>query len=437
MSSIKRSNGSTSDVINKKIKSRSNDAWTWKEASPHGVYIGERNKGNEHLRRIAAFDFDGTLAVTKSGTPFPKNEDDFLLWSKKLPALIKSLKQTHRIIIFTNQMGVLYNKITPDSVKRRIEGLLELIDSDLSCTVVVATGENNFRKPRRGMFDLLSLGDMEGFYVGDAAGRPKTKDRKKDHSSADFLFAINVGLKFLTPEQFLEIKDFDSVESVSRFHEENERNLSLPAFDPRVALKSSEKFSVEKTSKDQTKISFTSIENLREDITRVAESKKKVLVVVTGLPGSGKSYLVSHLLSDFEDISRDKLGTMEKCAKTLKEVLKRNSCRIVVDNTNTTTEQRSQWIRIAKELKVDIIISVFVNISVDQCLHNNSFRRLLTLKKEGTSNPTVPTFVIKKMSNELVAPNFKEGFDVLYQIKTNIPIFGAESDEETLYFQFL
>jgi hypothetical protein len=45
----------------------------------------EKETSNGHRRRIDAFDLDWTLAVTKSGKPFPKNQDDFLIWNKKLP----------------------------------------------------------------------------------------------------------------------------------------------------------------------------------------------------------------------------------------------------------------------------------------------------------------------------------------------------------------
>ena len=37
-------------------------------------------------------------------------------------------------------------------------------------------------------------------FVGDAAGRLQSKGRKKDHSNTDLQFALNVGIKFVTPE---------------------------------------------------------------------------------------------------------------------------------------------------------------------------------------------------------------------------------------------
>ncbi len=37
-------------------------------------------------------------------------------------------------------------------------------------------------------------------FVGDAAGRLGNQGRKKDHGDTDYKLALNVGLKFLTPE---------------------------------------------------------------------------------------------------------------------------------------------------------------------------------------------------------------------------------------------
>lgn len=41
----------------------------------------------------------------------------------------------------------------------------------------------------------------ESMYIGDAAGRPAEGKKKKDFSFSDRLFALNVGLKFYTPEE--------------------------------------------------------------------------------------------------------------------------------------------------------------------------------------------------------------------------------------------
>lgn len=45
----------------------------------------------------------------------------------------------------------------------------------------------------------------ESFYCGDAAGRPancEPNKKKKDFSCSDRLFAMNLNLKFYTPEEY-------------------------------------------------------------------------------------------------------------------------------------------------------------------------------------------------------------------------------------------
>lgn len=56
----------------------------------------------------------------------------------------------------------------------------------------------------------IKINKNESIFVGDAAGRPANKilKTKKDHSTADRLFAMNVGMKFYTPEEHFKVYDF-------------------------------------------------------------------------------------------------------------------------------------------------------------------------------------------------------------------------------------
>lgn len=53
----------------------------------------------------------------------------------------------------------------------------------------------------------IKIDKNESIFVGDAAGRPANKinKTKKDHSSADRLFAMNIGIKFYTPEEHFKV----------------------------------------------------------------------------------------------------------------------------------------------------------------------------------------------------------------------------------------
>ncbi len=66
-----------------------------------------------------------------------------------------------------------------------------------------------YRKPNIGMFQVvmelyrskgLEIDLDNSVFVGDAAGRLARGARRKDHADTDHKFALNVGLRFLTPE---------------------------------------------------------------------------------------------------------------------------------------------------------------------------------------------------------------------------------------------
>jgi bifunctional polynucleotide phosphatase/kinase len=90
-----------------------------------------------------------------------------------------------------------------------------LAQLDIPTTIYAATGSDEYRKPRIGIWkevcDDHDIGpdevDLEeSFYVGDAGGRLQEGTGKsavaKDFSCSDRNFAHNLGIRFLTPEEF-------------------------------------------------------------------------------------------------------------------------------------------------------------------------------------------------------------------------------------------
>ena len=113
------------------------------------------------------------------------------------------------------------------NLKSQVSSVLKQLD--LPVSIYAATGQDKYRKPRIGMWeevledhDLRAAGAVDmanSFYIGDAAGREKTDNRRKDHATSDRYLsrllsgpdgiltidrdlAANIGVRFQTPEEF-------------------------------------------------------------------------------------------------------------------------------------------------------------------------------------------------------------------------------------------
>jgi bifunctional polynucleotide phosphatase/kinase len=275
--------------------------------------------------KLISFDLDGTLIATKSGATFPKNKDDWKLWHESVPQKLKEfITQGFRVVIFTNQGGVGSGKVKPQDFIAKITAIREALQVPL--LVLASTGEDNFRKPATGMWDHfhqhLNSGIMvdlsESYYVGDAAGRPASGKRKKDFSDSDLKFALNVGLKFQTPEQFF------------LGEKEKEDEKVAPSFDPRKVETTGALFKGEPA-----------------DAKVVAEGQEVVIFV--GPPAGGKSTFWQNYMPEYGRVNRDTLKTKEKCVAKMREFLgQKKSC--VIDNTNPTKEDRKIFLDVAKEI---------------------------------------------------------------------------------------
>ncbi|GAA5821940.1 hypothetical protein JCM3770_002928, partial [Rhodotorula araucariae] len=151
--------------------------------------------------KIAAFDLDGTVIRPLNGKSFPQSSFD---WEFCGPEVVPKLRETYRdgyaVILISNQASPL-PRLAAD-FRKKIPFVCRKIGIPLR---VFACWEfDEYRKPATGMWEALTARFNGGlavdfansFYVGDAAGRPA------DHADTDRKFALNSGLRFLTPEEF-------------------------------------------------------------------------------------------------------------------------------------------------------------------------------------------------------------------------------------------
>ncbi|KAK6749589.1 hypothetical protein RB195_001914 [Necator americanus] len=377
---------------------------TWEGKHSDSVLIFTHNNCKPRAK-IAAFDMDGTLVTTKSGKVFPVDNSDWrIIYDQVLPRVKKLYgEEEYKIVIFTNQKGIQTGKVDKNGFKQKMESIIRKLG--VPAQAFVAIGDGQYRKPCTGMWkELLEAnGDIaidvsKSLYVGDAAGRLKTKTRpKKDHSCADRFFASNLGIEFHTPEEFF-------------LGKKTPEPWSPPLFDP-VAYIDAKK-------------------PLLEPGDTPLPSFGKEVVVIVGFPGSGKSTFARMLEKEhgYMVVNRDTLGTWQKCCERARVYL-RDGKSVVVDNTNPDKESRSRYTALAREMKASCRCFE-LTCDIHQAGHNVKFR-LLT---QGTSNE-VGTMVLRMYSNKYEKPELSEGFDSIVYVNF-VPNFEKEEHAE-LYRQYL
>ncbi|CAF3921841.1 unnamed protein product [Rotaria sp. Silwood2] len=330
---------STSNPV-KKSNSTSEDLW---EKPCDGLEVFT-SKGVISSEKIAAFDMDGTIILTKSGKVYPTDEND---WRIGFDTCFKKLKQlcadNYKLVVFTNQRGLMKSAST-DNFRKKIQHIQQKLNVPLQVFVAIHSGR--YRKPCTGSWSLLEskyndsikIDKSKSFYVGDAAGRPDKwrAKAKKDHSCADRLFAANIGLQFYTPEEY--------------FLGLNKASYEMPKFDPK---------------------SLRLIQSLLEPATATLVSNKTEVIVMCGLPASGKSWFVNKYIvpRKYEYVNRDVLGTWQQCVK-MTEIALTKKQNVVIDNTNPDKESRQRYIEVAKKFNVPCRCFV-MNVSVEHAKHNN------------------------------------------------------------------
>lgn len=386
----------------KKHKSSEEDKW---DSIEHNKCLVFTTKGVVGSEKIAAYDMDNTLIKTMSGNVFPKSIDDWQINLSEVPGKLKKLYENgFKIVVFTNQAGVESKRITIPEVKKKITMISKRLDIPMQ--FFVSTASTIFRKPRIGMFqalenqfnDDIKIDRTVSFYVGDAAGRPENKilKKKKDHSCADRLFAMNLGLNFYTPEE----------------HFQNMKKSSLytkPEFNPTTLVNTMK---------------------LLEPENAKLKLDEQELIIMVGFPASGKSYFCKeHLKSaGYEVINRDTLNSMQKCISAIEEALsQKKSC--VVDNTNPDPLSRKKFIDIAKQKGIKVRCFLMTT-TYHHSKHNNLFREMTD-----SSHSKINDIVFNTYKSKFVNPTISEGFNEIVKVNC-VPKFNKEEHEQ-LYRMYL
>lgn len=218
------------------------------------------------------------------------------------------------MVIFTNQGGLTLHpdpktKAPVKLTKNRVAGFKAKCNAVLGqlgipVTLYAATGKDIFRKPRSGMWEELkkdySLPEEEidrenSIFVGDAGGRTaELKGQAKDFSCSDRNLASNIGIKYLTPEEYF----------LGEKSREFKRDFDLEHFP---------------------------LPEEEEETPRFEKKHEKEIVLFVGPPGAGKSTFFWKELKPlgYERVNQDLLKSKDKCFKTATEWLKEGESVVI------------------------------------------------------------------------------------------------------------
>jgi bifunctional polynucleotide phosphatase/kinase len=405
----------------------------WKVAGTSllvGTYGDHSAFSTSGCSSIAAFDFDDTITTTQGTHVFSKSPSDWKFIHPNVKTKLKELSATHRIVIFSNQKGLIDvskggkasskkkngSNFTKESIfKGKVEGVAKEVDVPL--LVFAALDDDEYRKPRTGMWetfvkDYNSSTDVDfksSFFVGDAAGRDGShagssavSKARKDHSVADYHFALNAGLTFLVPEHFF-AGDENASNAIPKQFE----------FDPRILAGIIQPENEGEGGEIDNLLVFANSSNgphFTPSNSPLISTKQPELLLLVGPPASGKSTFAQKYLvpKGYVHVNQDTLKTKEKCLAAVREALKQGKS-VVVDNTNPDPKVRSEYLSAAKSHGAIPVRAFVFAASTEICEHNAKFRAFST-KGQANERGLIPSVVFNTFRSKYKAPEVKEGF---------------------------
>ncbi len=173
--------------------------------------------------KVAFFDADSTLRISKSGSVSANSSDDVLVLPTISEELKKKSEEGYLIAVVSNQGGVEHGHVSLKVAEEALSYMVKLIEIEAGVVHYFdfAEARDEFRKPQIGMAVRLqenlnahcgfplAIDKENSFMVGDSAYK-KTDSKPNglpgyDFSNSDRLFAENFGIKFYPAMEFFPI----------------------------------------------------------------------------------------------------------------------------------------------------------------------------------------------------------------------------------------
>ncbi|KAF7302604.1 hypothetical protein HMN09_00894900 [Mycena chlorophos] len=361
--------------------------------------------------KVAAFDLDGTVIASWSSKAPPL---EWRWWKECVPTKLgQAANEGYSIVIVTNQAALKSPKLEREW-KEKLALVVAAIP-EVPFRLLAATAKDKFRKPMTGMWDEVQrmfaedgveIDKSASFFVGDFAGRIYgDSGKKKDFAGTDRKWALNVGVRFFTPEEYFLGEDPDPKFSLKGFHPSSLPE-ALPLFEP-----------------------------VSSPLLPLKPTQELVLFI--GYPCLGKStfYRTHFEPKGYEHINQDTLGTREKCVRAVEKALKAGQ-KCVVDNTNRDASTRRFYLDLAKKHGVPVRAMLFTG-SIDLAWHNNLYRAFClpsSVQEREPSRDLLPLSAFKSFEDNYEEPQLAEGF---MEIKKIHWVFDGTEDERKKWLQWL
>ena len=146
----------------------------------------------------------------------------------------------------------------------------------------------------------------------------------------------------------------------------------------------------------------------------------RIMIVLCGLPGCGKSTFASRLMDSFTDeyrqrwvlLNQDKLGSRQKVISQATHALNSKKC-VIIDRCNFDAEQRAPYVQLSSQFKVDALVCLVLPNHTNEELC--ATRAIVRGNSDGIHGEDVNwTMVCRTMRNDFVFPVMGEGYSAIY-----------------------
>ena len=347
----------------------------------------------KNIKSVYLFDLDYTLIKTKSGKKFPIDKTDWELLYSNIPTKLSELSNS-LIGIISNQKGLKNQNLISDWIDKIIN-ISKIIKLDF---VFASISDDQYRKPMCGSWKYIQeqfinicweklVISNKIYYIGDAFGR------KNDFSDTDIKFAINCKLKFKTPEVFFSIDKNEKLGSITY---------------PIINYF---------TEAEQTK--------LFEQLEKLINTHKKILIITIGLPASGKSFLRKELIKKFPQFAYSNNDDIieQVQSRMLVKKISTDYDFIIDDNTNLNKHNRFEKLN---KFESYFKIGIWFDYELDVCFHLNWMRMYWFGSK---LLPKVTYYTLNKYFD---STDMDKGFDKF--IKINKVFLEMNLDDKLKYY---